>query len=43
MCAVGTIKSRVNWARVKLAAHIGVDGAAAFAPGVATGSTEGKG
>lgn len=35
-CAVGTMKSRVNRARVKLGEHFGVDGAAAFGPDFAT-------
>jgi RNA polymerase sigma-70 factor (ECF subfamily) len=37
-CAVGTMKSRVNRARVKLGEHFGVDGAAAFGPDVGTGT-----
>jgi RNA polymerase sigma-70 factor (ECF subfamily) len=37
-CAVGTMKSRVNRARVKLGEHFGVDGAAAFGPDLATGT-----
>ncbi len=35
-CAVGTIKSRVNRARIKLANLLGIDGANAFGPDVAT-------
>jgi RNA polymerase sigma-70 factor, ECF subfamily len=38
-CAVGTMKSRVNRARVKLGQHFGVDGAAAFGPDLATGTS----
>jgi RNA polymerase sigma-70 factor (ECF subfamily) len=37
-CAVGTMKSRVNRARVKLGEHFGVDGAAAFGPDLASGA-----
>jgi RNA polymerase sigma-70 factor, ECF subfamily len=37
-CAIGTIKSRVNRARVKLAEHFGVDGAVAFGPDFASGT-----
>jgi RNA polymerase sigma-70 factor (ECF subfamily) len=36
-CAVGTMKSQVNRARVKLGEHFGVDGAAAFGPDLTTG------
>ena len=35
-CAVGTIKSRVNRARIKLAGLLGISGADAFGPDVAT-------
>ena len=35
-CAVGTVKSRVNRARIKLAGLLGVEGADAFGPDVAT-------
>jgi len=34
-CAIGTMKSRVNRARMKLGEHFGVDGAAAFGPDLA--------
>jgi RNA polymerase sigma-70 factor, ECF subfamily len=37
-CAVGTMKSRVNRARVKLGEHFGVDGAASFGPDLASGA-----
>jgi RNA polymerase sigma-70 factor (ECF subfamily) len=37
-CAVGTIKSRVNRARSRLAQLLGVDGAEAFGPDFATGA-----
>ena len=37
-CAAGTIKSRVNRARVKLVEHFGVDGPAAMGPDLATGT-----
>jgi RNA polymerase sigma-70 factor (ECF subfamily) len=37
-CAVGTMKSRVNRARVKLGEHFGVDDAAAFDPDLTTGT-----
>jgi RNA polymerase sigma-70 factor, ECF subfamily len=41
-CAVGTVKSRVNRARTRLAELLGVDGAEAFGPDFATGSTTGR-
>jgi RNA polymerase sigma-70 factor (ECF subfamily) len=37
-CAVGTMKSRVNRACLKLGEHFGVDGAAAFGPDLASGA-----
>jgi RNA polymerase sigma-70 factor (ECF subfamily) len=37
-CAVGTMKSRVNRARVKLGEHFGVDDAAAFDPDLLSGA-----
>lgn len=41
-CAVGTIKSRVNRARIKLAGLLGISGADAFGPDVATAAITGK-
>jgi RNA polymerase sigma-70 factor, ECF subfamily len=41
-CAVGTIKSRVNRARSRLAELLGVDGAEAFGPDFATGAITGR-
>jgi len=37
-CAVGTIKSRVNRARVKLGSLLGVEGSDAFGPDHAIGA-----
>jgi RNA polymerase sigma-70 factor, ECF subfamily len=41
-CAVGTIKSRVNRARIKLVGLLGIEGADAFGPDVATEAITGK-
>jgi RNA polymerase sigma-70 factor, ECF subfamily len=41
-CAVGTVKSRVNRARSRLAQLLGVDGAEAFGPDLATSAITGR-
>ena len=41
-CAVGTVKSRVNRARSRLAQLLGVDGAVAFGPDLATSAITGR-